>query len=101
MGVAMAKGFSQLMMHMDTNEENLGVFIKLLDAALQHEAFTLDQKKLFFNHWKQQCNQTLSVLSSRTNPQAGRQYGPAYTMPATPRGASNLYLSGSSLEPIP
>lgn len=25
------------MMHTDTNEENLGAYIKLLDAALQHE----------------------------------------------------------------
>jgi hypothetical protein len=49
------------MMPTDTNEEiqNLGVFIELLDTALQHEAFTQDQKELFFN-WKQQCNQTLS-----------------------------------------
>jgi predicted lipid-binding transport protein (Tim44 family) len=30
---AMSKGFRQIMMHTDTNEENLGVFIKLLDTA--------------------------------------------------------------------
>ncbi len=30
-------GFSQLMMHTDTNEDNLTLFIKLLDNALQHE----------------------------------------------------------------
>ena len=30
-------GYSQLMLHTDTNEENLGAFITLLDIALQHE----------------------------------------------------------------
>lgn len=34
-------GFNQLMMHTDTNEENLGAYIKLLDAALQHEVCIL------------------------------------------------------------
>ncbi len=33
-------GFNQLMMHTDTNEDNLGAYIKLLDAALQHEVCT-------------------------------------------------------------
>ena len=30
-------GFSTLMSYTDTNEENLGAFIRLLDSALQHE----------------------------------------------------------------
>lgn len=36
-GVFVCAGFSQLMMHTDTNEENLTIFLKLLDNALQHE----------------------------------------------------------------
>lgn len=34
-------GFSQLMLHIDTNEDNLSAYIKLVDAALQHEASPL------------------------------------------------------------
>ena len=30
-------GFNQLMLHTDTNEDNLTAFLKLLDNALQHE----------------------------------------------------------------
>lgn len=73
---AMGKGFSQLMLHTDTNEDNLGAFIKLLDGALQHEAFTVDHKNLFFD-WKQQCQQTLRVITPK-KALRGRSWAPGY-----------------------
>jgi len=54
-GFVLRVGFSQLMMHTDTNEENLALFLKLLDNALQHEvsppSFPLSLPSLFLFLW--------------------------------------------------
>ena len=42
---------------------------QLLFLLLQ--AFTVDQRKLFFE-WKQQCQQTLKVISPRRSPRGQR-----------------------------
>lgn len=92
---AMGKAYHQLMLHTDTNEENLSGFLKLLDTALQHEVFTVEQKNLFFD-WKQQCNQTLRVLSPKKPPK-GRHWGPGfYTIHAMPSATANSRLSGAA-----
>jgi hypothetical protein len=70
------------MMHTETNEDNLTQFISVLDTAMCHEAFVVNHKKMFFE-WKQQCQQTLRVLSPKKSPR-NRGWASAFTIAGNP-----------------